>query len=339
MVNTNEIMVSIICDCYNHEKYIRACLDGFVMQECNFSFEVLIHDDASTDNSVAIIKEYEEKYPDIIKPIYQKENKYSSEENVWLDYQFPRATGKYIAICEGDDYWIDPLKLQKQVDFLESHEDYVLCYHKVQELYPDGNIIEDSFNKEDTEKDVTLQYLAEQSNIIHTPSIVFRKKTPILPLELANLPAGDYPLNMYLLQYGKGRYFPQEMAIYRRHEASVWSLKSTEYIYKRWSTVVQGLLKYFKNNEETSLLLQKQLIKVYKILFDIYIQDNKSEYLTLLQRDLFKSNLGIAAETYLEILNIHQNYHSNLASNLLHQFDGRTLMQLIGAKIKSRITR
>lgn len=102
-----------------------------MMQKTDFPFEVIIHDDASTDGTTDIIREYEAKYPDIIKPIYQTENKYSKGIKIMSEIQFPQAKGKYIAMCEGDDYWIDPLKLQKQVDFLEKHPEYSLCFHAV----------------------------------------------------------------------------------------------------------------------------------------------------------------------------------------------------------------
>ena len=98
-------LVSICCITYNHAPYIRQCLDGFMMQQTNFTFEVLIHDDASTDGTADIIREYESKYPDIIKPIYQTENQYSKGVKVSATFNFPRAKGKYIAMCEGDDYW------------------------------------------------------------------------------------------------------------------------------------------------------------------------------------------------------------------------------------------
>ena len=127
-------LVSIFCITYNHSSYIRQCLDGFLIQKTNFPFEVLIHDDASTDDTAGIIKEYEAKYPDIIKPIYQVENQYSKGLDINIVYNLPRARGKYIAMCEGDDYWTDPLKLQKQVDFLESHTDYSMCFHSVWKL-------------------------------------------------------------------------------------------------------------------------------------------------------------------------------------------------------------
>ena len=137
----NEIMVSVVCDVFNHEHYLRQCLDGIVTQQTDFAFEVLIHDDASTDKSVEIIQEYVDKYPHLFKPIYQKENKFSKGISIWKDIQFPRAKGKYIAICEGDDYWTDPQKLQKQVDFMEANPEYSMCFHKVEVLSHDSNDI------------------------------------------------------------------------------------------------------------------------------------------------------------------------------------------------------
>ena len=129
----NEIMVSVSCLVYNHEKYLRKCLDGFVMQKTNFKFEVLVHDDASTDGSANIIREYEAKYPDIIKPIYQTENQHSKRLHGGItgNFQMPRAKGKYYAECEGDDYWCDEYKLQKQFDALENNPDCKLCVHRV----------------------------------------------------------------------------------------------------------------------------------------------------------------------------------------------------------------
>ena len=115
-----EIVVSTYCLAYNHEKFIRDALEGFVSQKTNFRYEVLVHDDASTDGTARIIREYEEKYPDIIKPIYQKENQYSKGIDIVGTIITPRLKGTYIAICEGDDYWTDPEKLQRQVDILEA---------------------------------------------------------------------------------------------------------------------------------------------------------------------------------------------------------------------------
>ena len=120
-------LVAIRCITYNHEPYIRDALNGFVMQKTNFPFVAIVHDDASTDGTAEIIREYAAKYPNIIKPIFETENQYSKHDGsisrIMAEAQ-ERSGAKYIAMCEGDDYWTDPNKLQKQVDFLESHPDY-----------------------------------------------------------------------------------------------------------------------------------------------------------------------------------------------------------------------
>lgn len=139
-MGNNEIMVSIVCNTYNHEKYIADALDGFVSQKTNFPIEILVMDDASTDGTADIIREYEKKYPEIIKPIYQTENQYSRGLGP-VRQNRSRAKGKYIALCEGDDYWIDEHKLQKQVDYMEAYPECMLCLHrvKVQRLIAESN--------------------------------------------------------------------------------------------------------------------------------------------------------------------------------------------------------
>lgn len=140
-MENNEIMVSVCCMVYNHEKYLRRCLDGFIMQKTDFRYEVLIHDDASTDGSADIIREYEKKYPDIIKTIYQKENQYSKGVAIDQTFLYPMATGKYIALCEGDDYWCNEYKLQKQFDALEQHPECKMCVCKVMDIDEAGSAL------------------------------------------------------------------------------------------------------------------------------------------------------------------------------------------------------
>ena len=134
-----DIMVSIFCPTYNHEKYIKKCLDGFVFQKTNFKFEALVFDDCSTDNTRQIIKEYAAKYPDIIKPILPQKNIVQNEGWWALNMTaFEKVRGKYYIICEGDDYFTDENKLQKQVDFLENNPSYAGCFHPVEIVYDDG---------------------------------------------------------------------------------------------------------------------------------------------------------------------------------------------------------
>lgn len=171
----DEIIVSVCMISYNHEKYIRKALESVLRQKTNFKFEILIHDDASPDNTAKIIKEYELKYPQVIKPIYQSENQFSKGKMVTKEFNYPRAKGKYIAFCECDDFWVDEYKLQKQVDFLENNKDIYSVAHKYMIIDKNNNIIDYShrtekldrfFNKNDA--------LKLKSGLFHPSTIMFR---------------------------------------------------------------------------------------------------------------------------------------------------------------------
>lgn len=139
--SNDDILVSVVTLAYNHRNYIRQCIEGVLMQKTDFKYELLIHDDASTDGTDVIIKEYEKAYPGIVKPVYQTDNQYSQGVSIGPKYLYPKAQGKYIAECEGDDYWIDPLKLQKQVDILESDPSLVAVATNSEIVDKDGNQI------------------------------------------------------------------------------------------------------------------------------------------------------------------------------------------------------
>ena len=138
-MDTEHPLVSIKCLAFNQEKYIAQTLDGFLMQETDFPFEVIVHDDASTDKTADILREYEKKYPLIVKPVYQTENQYSKRDGSLTRASNAPLKGKYVATCEGDDYWTNPHKLQMQADFLESHDDYFAIGHNVRIVDDNGN--------------------------------------------------------------------------------------------------------------------------------------------------------------------------------------------------------
>lgn len=227
--NSEIPLVSISCITYNHEPYIAQTLDGFLMQKTDFPFEVLIHDDASTDRTADIIREYEKKFPNLIKPIYQKENQYSKGfTSVSATWNFPRAKGKYIALCEGDDYWIDENKLQMQVDFLEKNPEYGMCFHDAVVVNELENEV-DSFSYHVIEKDYSATELFENW-VVPTASMLFKKE--ILCYKLAdrkNFIAGDIVLVEQACVYGKVHGFKKKMSVYRIQENGLtWSKERRE---------------------------------------------------------------------------------------------------------------
>ena len=215
-------LVTVRCLVYNHEPYLRQCLEGVVMQKTNFPFEVIVHDDASTDGSVAIIKEYAEKYPDIIKPIYETENQYSKHDGSLRKIIDAHIRGKYIAVCEGDDYWTAPLKLQKQVDFMESHPEYSLCFHATNCIYGnDENPCHTiRYNKCEFELD---DLILGGGGMMATNSMLYKRDlVKIVPLWVQKAPVGDLPLMLLLGSYGKVHYINEIMSVYRLG-VGVWS--------------------------------------------------------------------------------------------------------------------
>jgi glycosyltransferase involved in cell wall biosynthesis len=214
-------LVSICCITYNHENYIEKAIKGFLLQKTKFSIEIIIHDDASKDGTPYIIKEYSDKYPDIIKTILQNENQFSKGGSISARYVWPKAKGKYIALCEGDDYWTDPYKLQKQVDFLEENEDYSICFHPVK-IEKDGELVDDYITKEVPE--TTNIYDLAKGSYIHTPSIMFRSSLlNSYPTKFIKAPVGDYLLLLFLAQFGKIKKLNDVAAVYRVHHTSMWS--------------------------------------------------------------------------------------------------------------------
>ena len=233
-----ELMVTIRCLAYNHEPYIRQCLEGFVIQKTNFRFEAIVHDDASTDGTAAIIREYAEKYPDIIKPIFETENQYSKRNGSIRRIMNEHTHGKYVALCEGDDYWVDPMKLQKQVDFLEKNPEYVLS-HTGFEYLQDG--IKSSLTGRDkvntnlsilnSEEDLRCAILDGNRYVVQTVSVVIREnmyRKALNELEECRhkFMMGDTPLWVTLLSFGRFHFLSDVTSYYRLHINSACHKKS-----------------------------------------------------------------------------------------------------------------
>ena len=232
---TGDPLVSIRCTVYNHEPFLRQCLDGFVMQQTTFPFEAIVHDDASTDGSAAIIREYAEKYPDIIKPIYETENQYSKHDGSLARIMDAAVhpNSKYIATCEGDDYWTDPNKLQLQVDFLESHPDFFLSSHNFSVYHENSKTIEHG-----RERFVNLSYdvWGEEEYYAYTNEDYYniwflqtlstvRRNIKFIDDEVrSQFPQFfDFISFYYMTKKGKCAFFKRDMATYRVHKGGVCS--------------------------------------------------------------------------------------------------------------------
>lgn len=224
-------LVSICCLTYNHVQYVAACLDGFLSQKTTFGIEILVHDDASTDGTTDIIKDYAEKYPEIIFPLYEEENQYSKYHGAMdIIFNYSRARGKYIAYCEGDDYWTDPLKLQKQVDFLESHPEYSVCFHRCSKLNElTGTYEEDNCSKliNESQEGVDLNLDMFFGSWITQPlSMVFRVSAFDMNWYKQYKYYRDQHEIYHLLQSGKGYLFGFNGGVYRIHPKGIQSMIS-----------------------------------------------------------------------------------------------------------------
>lgn len=232
-MNTNITpLLSIVCHTFNQFNYLEETINGFLAQKTNFPFEILIHDDASTDGTIEIIKKYENLYPNQIKSILQTENKYSQNVNIWSEFTFPAAKGKYIAICEGDDYWTDENKLQKQVDFLEQNPEFVVCWTDYLN-FNGTNFTENNFKIADK------IFKIDFNNLFHpyctlSLTTVFKKEAMDIKLLSSLTHFKDNSLYMILLRKGFGAFMNEKTAVYRIHVGGVYSMKSA--FFQRYSS-------------------------------------------------------------------------------------------------------
>ena len=251
--NNQPLMVTIRCIAYNQEKYIRDCLEGFVMQKTNFRFEAIVHDDASTDGTAAIIKEYAEKFPDIIKPILETENQYSKHDGSLQKIMDKACNGKYVAYCEGDDYWIDPLKLQKQVDFMENHPDFSLCGTNGLILWEEQIQRPSYFNNELQSKEVSFREVISKW-YFPTAGLLCRKEVlESYPEWTYKIYSGDLTLVLMAAYLGKIYYLSDYTCVYRKglkDSASAIADKSRLYVVQQHKFLYSYYVKYTKGKFE-----------------------------------------------------------------------------------------
>ncbi len=218
-------LVSISCITYNHESYIRDAIEGFLMQKTTFPVEILVHDDASTDKTADVIREYELKYPNLIKPIYQIKNQYSQKNGTIGKIQRDRAQGYYYAICEGDDYWTDPLKLQTQIDKIESNPDCDLCFHPVIKTYADNSLPDEVMARHyDFDSNIPVrEIIMGEATFCPTVSIVIRLSAISNERFTNSRLSGSYFTKVFSSMRGGAIYIDRQMAVYRKMTSGSWS--------------------------------------------------------------------------------------------------------------------
>lgn len=286
----SEIMVSVICNTYNHEKYVEDALKGFVMQRTNFEFEVLVHDDASKDFTANIIRKYEELYPNLIKPIYQEVNQYSQGISIAKNFQFPRVKGKYIAICEGDDYWTDPYKLQKQVDVLERYPEINICVCKAS-LVENGKEVE--YIPESCKEQIfpVQDVIAKGGGMVMTASIMYRSCINQNMPKFREKMGFDYTIQIHGALNGGMYYIPDNMVVYRYNTDGSWTsrMKKDEKASISWNMRVIEMLQILdgETKGQYSETIHK---KIAKNKFDIlYMQNEYKEIMKMPYKEIFLS--------------------------------------------------
>lgn len=264
MITTNIPLVSVVMITYKHEKFIQEAIEGILIQQCSFNIELIIADDCSPDTTFEVVNDLIKLYPNGHRIIYNKHktNIGMMPNFIWALQQ---TKGKYIALCEGDDYWTDPLKLQKQVDFLEANEDYVLVSH--------SRILVD-------EKSFHLKNHPDFSEIgFHTQCILFRNifQKDFLDFDFSKILNGDTFLMLYIENFGKFKILDFTGSAYRISHTGVWSLKDIDEKYIKSTKSLDEMLSFFENN---NYLKSSKKVESYKI-------DNLIRYSNRLKEEKF----------------------------------------------------
>lgn len=262
--------VSVCMITFNHEKYIREAIDGVLEQQTDFPIELILANDCSSDGTGAIIQNILETHPRAGQIRY-----FEHEKNLGMMpnfiFAFEQCQGKYIALCEGDDYWTDPLKLQKQVDFLEASPEYGICFHEVKIRDEPTGLLKDDYITRKVPETTDMRDLA-RGNFIHTPSVMLCNDFN-LPKWYYKCPIGDYPLYFIALKGRKIFKIEEVMSVYREHTSSIWSNKSMEFRKYEMNKTLMLIKRNIRLPIEVRMIFNKRLGK--KSLFQTVLKKAK----------------------------------------------------------------
>lgn len=308
-MNPGNPLVSIYCLTYNHEDYIQDCLYGFVMQKTDFPFEVIVHDDASTDNTAKIVREFQSRYPEIIKPIFQSTNQYQKHVAILREYIFPRVKGKYVAICEGDDYWTDDTKLQRQVDLMESYPECHFCVAGVEEVtinkkslgvfHPDFPIVDKLIHSTDF-----IRYASKYA--FQTSSYLMRYNDWIRyicdpPNFVIGSDMGDITMMLYFGCAGDTGYIDRVMSCYRRGAPDSFSANRINWNEEKMIVHFEKQLKVWREFDEYSNMRFHDVCskKISDLLFGYYILRNRAKELISAENKDYFSLYSMPKKLYI----------------------------------------
>lgn len=302
MIKNDKVKVSILCITYNQENYIRQTLESFVKQKTNFNFEILIGDDNSTDKTVSIIKEFEKKYPNIIKPIFRKIN--IGISNNLFDI-LKKAKGKYITMCAGDDFFTNNNKLQIQSDFLDKNLKCSMCFHLTKVFFENGEEKDAIFPDIKIRNNFTTTELLKD-NFMQANSVMYRK------IDYTNLPKDiipeDWYLHLYHAKFGKIGFINKIMSAYRKHKGSIWweiyedSDKVIEkHGIKQFNMYIE-LLKLFENNTEHIKIINNHIFNLLNHIHKVD-KNNQNTNLFLNLVNKYPSQLIDFYDTRYKLLN------------------------------------
>ena len=326
----NEILVSICCQTYNHVGFIEEAVESFLMQKTDFRFEILIRDDASTDGTTKIVQKYAFEFPELIKLLTYEENQFKKGVKPFPD-NVRRAQGKYIAMCEGDDYWTDPLKLQKQVDFLEKNKEYGMVHTNFDTYYQNENYFlknTHSVYNIDIKDNCTLDYwnlFGKEMATIKTLTVCFRydllkKWQSVIPDNKWLI--GDFPMYFYLSLQSKVGYINESTSIYR--------------------TVFDGSASNLGKDNIKKLQLRKTYVDI-RLYFFNHFNLNKNDYIVALLRDIQTlldycviNNDEITLKNYIKIIN-NLGFDEGILTKLYLKLNNSKIKNLISQLTKWKL--
>ncbi|OQY27194.1 MAG: hypothetical protein B6244_11310 [Candidatus Cloacimonetes bacterium 4572_55] len=273
--------LSVCITTYNHESYIAQAIDSVLRQETDFDFEILIGEDDSKDQTREIVKAYKDRYPDKIRLfLHDRKNVIYISGIATGRWNFTNnlkhAKGQYVALLDGDDYWTDPLKLQKQVDFLDAHPDFAISFHNVRCVWQDGSQPPFTLCAKNMKEEMTIHALLRQ-NTIPTAAVVYRsglfREFPTWYFEI--LP-GDWPLHILNAEHGKIKYFDQVMSVYRLHQGGIWTSKKDSFIWKERLKLYMTINSHF-NFKYNDIIEKSTADCFYKLAVSYHIQNDKEQ--------------------------------------------------------------